>query len=104
MDNHNQTFQCLSLYCSIPLLHPLTIRNYSIKVRICPFHNEKNTNFCEICEQVGCESCLVYGPHNNQMHRVSKLDECFKARYLYLNEVVCGELLTKRDKLNQKLE
>lgn len=57
-----------------------------------------------MCEQVGCASCLVYGPHNNQMHRITKLDEAFKARYLYLNELVCNNLLERRDKLNKKLE
>ena len=60
--------------------------------------------FCEVCEQVGCEKCLVYGPHNNQMHRISKLDEAFKTRYLYLNEVICNDLLGKREELNRKIE
>lgn len=38
------------------------------------------------------------------MHRVGKIDEIFKARYLYLNEVVCGDLLKKRDRLMKKIE
>ena len=59
---------------SSTLLPPLTNRTPFLILSICPYHNEKNTNFCEVCEQVGCESCLVYGPHNNQMHRISKLD------------------------------
>jgi hypothetical protein len=37
------------------------------------------------------------------MHRITKLDEAFKARYLYLNELVCNDLLAKRDQLNKKL-
>jgi hypothetical protein len=41
---------------------------------LCPHHKEPTTLFCEICEQTGCESCLVYGPHNNQMHRVTRMD------------------------------
>jgi|688.fasta_scaffold1217605_2 hypothetical protein len=57
-----------------------------------------------MCEQTGCESCIVYGPHNNQMHRVSRIDEAFQARYLYLNDIVCGPLLERRDKLNSYLE
>lgn len=52
---------------------------------MCPYHNEPNVNFCEVCEQVGCGSCLVYGPHNNQMHRILKIEDAFKSRYLYLN-------------------
>lgn len=48
-------------------------------------HKEKNTIFCEICEQTGCQNCLVYGPHNNQMHRITKIDEAFTGRYLFLN-------------------
>lgn len=46
----------------------------------------------------------MYGPHNNQMHRVTKLDEAFKARYLFLNEIVCNDLLAKREEMNQKIE
>jgi hypothetical protein len=46
----------------------------------------------------------VYGPHNNQMHRVTRIDEAFQARYLYLNDMVCGALLEKRDKLNKYLD
>ncbi len=38
------------------------------------------------------------------MHRILKIDEAFKSRYLYLNEIVCNDLLTKRDKLNTRLE
>ena len=38
------------------------------------------------------------------MHRISKVDEAFKARYLYLNEIVCNDLLAKRDDLNQKID
>lgn len=38
------------------------------------------------------------------MHRITKLDEAFQARYLYLNEIVCGPLLQKRDQLNKYLE
>lgn len=38
------------------------------------------------------------------MHRIAKLDESFKARYLFLNELVCNDLLEKRDKLTAKLE
>lgn len=71
---------------------------------LCPHHKEPTTLFCEICEQTGCESCLLYGPHNNQMHRVSRLDEAFQARYSYLNELVCGGLLEKRDRLSKYLE
>ncbi len=79
--------------------------SYSVvQFRLCPYHNEQNTNYCEVCEQVGCASCLVYGPHNNQMHRITKLDEAFKSRYLFLNELVCTDLLAKRDKLSKKLE
>jgi hypothetical protein len=37
------------------------------------------------------------------MHRVNKIDEAFKARYLYLNELVCGDLIERRDKLNRRL-
>lgn len=57
-----------------------------------------------MCEQTGCESCTIYGPHNNQMHRVGRIDESFQARYLYLNDIVCGPLLERRDKLNSYLE
>lgn len=32
------------------------------------------------------------------------MDEAFQARYLYLNEIVCGPLLEKRDKLSKYLE
>lgn len=32
------------------------------------------------------------------------MDEAFQARYLYLNEIVCGPLLEKRDKLNKYIE
>lgn len=38
------------------------------------------------------------------MHRILKMDEAFQARYLYLNEIVCGPLLEKRDKLTKYLE
>jgi len=37
------------------------------------------------------------------MHRINKIDESFKARYLYLNELVCGELIERRDRLNKRL-
>lgn len=38
------------------------------------------------------------------MHRVSRIDEAFQARYLYLNDIVCGPLLERRDKLSAYLE
>lgn len=38
------------------------------------------------------------------MHRVIKIDEAFQARYLFLNEIVCHDLIEKRDKLNKFLE
>ena len=37
------------------------------------------------------------------MHRVNKIDEAFKARYLYLNELVCGELIDRRERLGRRL-
>lgn len=80
-----------------------TNRNFLINFSLCQYHKEKNSIYCEICEQPGCQQCIVYGPHNNQMHRVNKIDESFKARYLYLNELVCGELIERRDRLNKRL-
>mgnify|MGYP000918097077 FL=1 len=71
---------------------------------MCQLHKEKNILFCELCEQPGCHNCTVFGPHNSQMHRVSKLEECYKARYLYLNELVCGGLINRRDSLTRQME
>ena len=38
------------------------------------------------------------------MHRITKIDEAFKSRYLYLNEIVCNDLLARRDDLSHKID
>ena len=38
------------------------------------------------------------------MHRVARIDQAFQARYMYLNELICGGLLQKRDKLTKYLD
>ena len=47
----------------------------------CLIHGKDLQFYCENTESLICYDCTVMGPHNTQLHRISKMDEAFAFRF-----------------------
>ena len=47
----------------------------------CVIHGKALNFYCENTESLICHDCTVMGPHNTQLHRISKLTDAFSYRF-----------------------
>lgn len=47
----------------------------------CLIHGGELKFYCENTESLICHDCTIMGPHNTQLHRISKMDEAFSFRF-----------------------
>lgn len=65
----------------------------------CLIHGKDLQFYCENTESLICYDCTVMGPHNTQLHRISKMDEAFAFRFQTLNKTIHDSLVPKRTQL-----
>jgi palmitoyltransferase len=65
----------------------------------CAIHGKPLNFYCENTESLICHDCTVMGPHNTQLHRISKLTDAFSYRFQLLNKSIHENLVPKRTQL-----
>ena len=66
---------------------------------LCAIHGKDLNYYCENTESLICHDCTVMGPHNTQLHRITKMSEAFGYRFQMLNKTITENLMPKRTQL-----
>jgi len=70
---------------------------------ICDLHNSLISYFCESCEEPICNDCINNGPHNNELHRLTNIEQSYSKRFNGIAFGSYGALMQKRDKLSNQI-
>ena len=79
--------------------HPSAYQMDPILKKQCFLHNQPLRYFCDSCEELICYDCTVMGPHNTQLHRISAMEEAFRARFDLVNRSIHASIVPKRAQL-----
>lgn len=72
---------------TVPFVNTTTVPAQQQNTK-CLLHNKDLQFYCENTESLICYDCTVMGPHNTQLHRISKVDEAFAYRFQTLNKTI----------------
>jgi len=54
------------------------------------------SQYCETCEELVCQVCTIYGPHNTSEHWLMSIEEASESRKIKLGFIIHNKLRTER--------